>query len=126
MNESSIIFDKGKKYVLYISTAQANEMVDRQLEKENQSLVYSLGITSKNIYFDVENGIKINEYSPNPSLDLKKRYYLWRIYVFLQWYNVALVKHYRGEGKIHHYNFMDVAIHFLRNACEAYDEFMKL
>ena len=56
MNESSIILDKDKKYVLYISTAQANEMVDRQLEKENQSLVYS---TSKNIYFDVENGIKI-------------------------------------------------------------------
>ena len=259
MNESCIVSSKGKKYVLYVSTEQANEMVDRQLEKDNQALVYSLGITSKNVYFDVENGVKINEfiegssldkindydlkkvakvmhilhnssklsnddyhpfarfeeyeeeansfieeadneylsirnylfihkdylesqrlvlchndaqksnivksnndeyfiidfefmgnndpiydiatfgngsveegfallneYAPNPSDDLKKRYYLWRIFVSLQWYNVALVKHYRGEGKIHNFNFLDVAAFFLENAKTAYKYLSKI
>ena len=259
MNDSSIITDGHKKYVLYISTAQANEMVDRVLEKENQAIVFSLGITSKNVYFDTDKGIKINEfiegssldkidtydikkvaklmhilhnspvlckvdynpfnrllgyeeelksflpnrdemyqkirnelfkhreylenqkkvlchndaqksniikslddeyflidfefmgnndpiydiatfgnaevregyellkeYEPNPSKDLKKRYYLWRMYVSLQWNTVALIKHYRGEGAIHHFNFLDVGAHFLANAYIAYQEFKKL
>ena len=259
MNESSIITDGEKKYVLYISTTQANEMVDRVLERENQALVFSLGITSKNVYFDTDKGIKINEYiegssldktdgydikkvanllhilhnspilckvdydpfarlegyenelrifcperdqmylevrnelfkhklflenqkkvlchndaqksniiksvndeyflidfefmgnndpiydiatfgnaevregfellkeyAPNPSKDLMKRYYLWRMYISLQWNTVALIKHYRGEGKIHHFNFLDVGAHFLANAYIAYQEFKKL
>ena len=259
MNDSSIVTDGKKKYVLYISTTQANEMVNRVLEKQNQALVFSLGITSKNVYFDTDKGIKINEfidgssldkidsydvkkvakllhilhnssvlceedynpfnrllgyenelktfapnrdemyqeirnelfkhreylenqkktlchndaqksniiksvddeyflidfefmgnndpiydiatfgnadvregyellkeYEPNPSKDLKKRYYLWRMYVSLQWNTVALIKHFRGEGKIHGFNFLDVAAHFLANAYIAYQEFKKL
>ena len=259
MNESSIVSSNGKKYVLYVSTEQANEMVNRDLEKDNQSLVYSLGITSKNVYFDTEKGIKINEfikgssldkisdydlekvakllhvlhgsnklsqedyqpfkrfivyendansfikeqdkdylelrkiifdnksylesqkmvlchndaqksnivksdkneyflidfefmgnndpiydiatfgngtveegyallneYAPNPSIDLKKRYYLWRIFISLQWYNVALVKHYRGEGKIHNFNFLSVAEFFLNNAKTAKNYLSKM
>ena len=257
MNVSYIVKDKdNKKYVLYISTEQANEMVDRPLEKEHQKIVNALGLTSKNVYFDTEKGIKINEYiegasldhvdhfdyekvarlfkhlhasnvisrqdyapfvrfeetyekealsfekdpSPlykelrdflfehkdylesqrkvlchndaqrsniiqtpkdeyylidfefvgnndpiydiatfgnglvsegrkllekyfggNPSDDQIKRYYLWRIYISLQWYNVAVTKHYRGEGEKHNFNFLDVAKHFLSNAKDAYD-----
>ena len=257
MNVSYIVKDKSnKKYVLYISTEQANEMVDRPLEKEHQRIVYELGITSKNIYFDTEKGIKINEfiegssidkvdafdyskvasifkalhnsimlsredYSPferfegtyekealsfqkevsplykelrdflfsqkdylqsqrktlchndaqksnivrssdnnyyfidfefmgnndpiydvacfgnglvsegrklleeycdhNPNQEQIKRYYLWRVYISLQWYNVAITKHYRGEGEKHGFNFLDVAAHFLNNAKDAYD-----
>ena len=259
MNDSSIVLSNNKKYVLYVSTAQANEMVNRPLEKVHLDLVYSLGITSKNIYFDAEKGIKINEYidgssldkvdeydikkvatlihtlhnsktlskedynpflrfkgyeeeaksfvkefneqylkvrdtlfankdylesqkkvlshndfqksnvlkgddgkyyiidfefmgnndeiydiaafgngnveegfnllkeySPNPSDDLKKRYYLWRMYISLQWYTVALVKHYRGEGEVHHFNFLNVADHFLNNALTALKGFEKI
>ena len=260
MNLSYIIKDKNnKEYVLYISTEQANEMVDRPLEKEHQAIAASLGITSKNIYFDTSKGIKINEYlegtsidkinefdyekiaklfrifhsskqlskldyNPfsrfinqyekeakeyqkeldplyiklrnflfkyrdylesqkkvlshndaqrsnivkdnngnyflidfefvgnndeiydiatfgngrveegrklldyyfvNPSIDEIKRYYLWRIYVSLQWYNVAIVKHFRGEGKAHGFNFLDVASFFLNNANEAYKGYQK-
>lgn len=257
MNISYIVKDKdNKKYVLYISTEQANEMVDRPLEKEHQRIVNALGITSKNVYFDTEKGIKINEYiegksldkvdsfdyqkvailfkhlhssnvlsrqdyapfvrfvdtyekealsfqkeiSPlykelrdflfehkdylesqrktlchndaqrsniiqtpedeyyfidfefmgnndpiydiaafgngvvsegrkllekyyddNPSDDHIKRYYLWRIYISLQWYNVAVTKHYRGEGEKHGFDFLKVAEHFLNNAKDAYD-----
>ena len=255
MNMSYIVKDKNnKRYVLYISTEQANEMVDRPLEKEHQKIIYDLGITSKNIYFDTEKGIKINEfiegtsidkinefdyqkiaelfhklhssktlskvdYNPfrrfieiyekeansfskeknfdylflrnflflyqhdlekqprvlshndgqrsnivrdengnyflidfefvgnndeiydiatfgngdvkegrklldyyfgNPNKDQIKCYYLWRIFVSLQWYNVAIVKHYRGEGKAHGFDFLKVAQFFLDNAKEAY------
>lgn len=260
MNLSYIVKDKNnKKYVLYISTEQANEMVDRPLEKEHLDIAYSLGITSKNVYFDTEKGIKINEYiegssidkgdefdytkiaelfhkfhaskklskldySPfvrfineyekeslsfqtsvdpeyrklrdflfqfkdylelqkkvlshndaqrsnivrsdeskyylidfefvgnndeiydiatfgngrvsegrklldyyfsNPSQDEIKRYYLWRIYVSLQWYNVAIVKHYRGEGAAHGFDFLAVASFFLNNAKDAYEGYQK-
>ena len=256
MNMSYIVKDKtNKRYVLYISTEQANEMVDRPLEKEHQKIIYDLGITSKNIYFDTEKGIKINEYiegtsidkidefdyqkiatlfhklhdsktlskldynpfdrfinnyekeaksfsstiapeysklrdflfehkkylesqrkvlSHNdgqrsnivkginnnyflidfefvgnndeiydlatfgngnvqegrklldyyftkPNQDQIKRYYLWRIYISLQWYNVAIVKHYRGEGKAHGFDFLKVADFFLINAQDAYN-----
>ena len=260
MNQSYIVESNGKKYVLYISTEQANEMVDRPLEKANQDIIYNLGLTSKNIYFDVEKGIKINEYIEGDSLNNldsfdskkvavllkkmhssktlsrdnynpfirfiayeqeaeefditrsedykklrkaifdnqsflesnkltlchndaqksnivrdindnyflidfefmgnndpiydiatfgnnvveegyqvlldyfegkpttseKKRYYLWRIFVSLQWHNVAIVKHYRGEGKTHGYNFLAVANFFLENAKTAYNSLEKL
>ena len=70
MNVSYIVKDKNdKKYVLYISTEQANEMVDRPLEKEHQRIINALGITSKNVYFDTKNGIKINEFIEGDSLD---------------------------------------------------------
>lgn len=70
MNISYIIKDKdNKKYVLYISTEQANEMVDRPLEKEHQKIISAIGITSQNVYFDTERGIKINEYIEGNSLD---------------------------------------------------------
>ena len=87
----------------------------------NNDPIYAFGNASVKEGFDL-----LNEYFINPSIDLKKRYYLWRMYVSLQWYNIALVKHYRGEGKIHHFNFLDVAKHFLNNAHDAYIEFKKL
>lgn len=256
MNISYLVKDKNdKKYIIYIPTEQANEMVDRPLEKEHQKIIYELGLTSKNIYFDEKTGIKINEfiegdsldkiagfdydkiatmfhklhnsvmlsrvdyapftrfineyekealqyeepsqlykelrdflfskrnflesqplvlshndaqrsnivktpndeyyfidfefvgnndeiydiaafgngtvtegrkllekyYDNNPSDNEIRRFYLWRIYISLQWYNVAITKHYRGEGEKHGFNFLDVANHFLTNAKDAYD-----
>jgi len=259
MNESYIVEKNHKRYVLYISTKQANEMVDRVREKKDQQIFYDLGITSKNIYFDTEHGIKINEFIEGTSIDhveqfdyqkiailmhtlhdsnrlcevdylpfkrfegyekeaqsfiahqderylkirnalfarrhflegqkkvichndaqrsnivvtpsgeyyfidfefvgnndpiydiaafgnnlvsqgynlLKayfkdltreeqERFYLWRMYISLQWYEVAIVKHYRGEGAIHNFNFLDVAAHFLNNAQEAYQAYLAL
>lgn len=259
MNKSFIVSSNNKKYVLYISTEQANEMVDRDLEKANQKLIIDLGLTSKNVYFDTKKGIKVNEYIEgssldkagsfdskkvaallkkmhesgllskedyhpfkrfiayeeeaktfqndlgedykklrktlfdnkdflekqklvlchndaqksnivkdlndhyylidfefmgnndpiydiatfgnglvsegyqllldyykNPSLEEKKRYYLWRIFVSLQWHNVAIVKHYRGEGKTHGFDFLAVANFFLNNALDAYKGYNSL
>ena len=74
----------------------------------------------------VEEGRKLLDYYfENPSIDEIKRYYLWRIYVSLQWYNVAIVKHFRGEGKAHGFNFLDVASFFLNNANDAYKGYQK-
>lgn len=57
--------------------------------------------------------------------DLKK-YYFWRIFVSLQWHLVAISKHYKGEGAIHNFNFLDVAEHFMNNAKEAYQKMNQL
>lgn len=253
MNEAYIVKSSKGKFVYYISTAQANEMVDRNLEKETQNIAFSLGITSENVYFDLEKGIKINRFIEGSSLnkieefdykkiaelfakyhsskkkasvyydplgrldnykkealthvekfdenfyelweivqknrefllsqprglahndaqrsnivksvddkyyfidfefaanndpiydigtfgngdalegkrlleeyeklvpvkDGLKRYALWRIDISLQWYLVALIKHYRGEGKIHGIDFLAVGKHFLNVAEEA-------
>lgn len=253
MNEAYIVSSKKGKFVYYISTAQANEMVDRKLEKETQGIAFDLGITSENVYFDLDNGIKINRYIEGSSLnkidefdykkvaelfvrfhssskkasvyydplgrlenyrkeaethtkefepefyefweivqknrrfllsqpltlahndgqrsnivkssdgkyylidfefaanndpiydiatfgngdalegkhlleeyeklvsvkDGLKRYALWRIDISLQWYLVANIKHYRGEGKIHGIDFLAVGKHFLNVAKEA-------
>ena len=257
MNVSYRVKDaKGKSYIIYLPTEQANEMVNRELEKEHQLIAKALGITSKNVYFDTKTGIKINEFIEGVSLDKTneydvkkvakimhilhssylvskedynpfnrflneyekeshtfgfefpelykeirdfvikhrdylesqrkvfshndaqrsniikcedgkyyfidfefvgnndalydiaafgngevkdgrelldaycdgqptedeiKRFYLWRMYISLQWYNVAITKHFRGEGEKHGFNFLDVATHFLTNAKTAYD-----
>ena len=251
MNNSYLVNYQNKQYILYIATEQANEMVDRKEELNHLEMVYELGITSKNIYFDVSSGIKINEFIPGNSLNhlqefdvskiaavlktlhesglksnldykpferflgfekeakqhssldetyshlrkiifdnrdyltnvkqvlshndfqksnivrseddhycmidfefmannaehydiacfgndkveegfalLKayfgenltdddiKRFYLWRIFISLQWFLVAIIKHYRGEGKAHQIDFLSVANHFINNALE--------
>ena len=69
MNEAYIVKNKEGRFVYYISTAQANEMVDRSLEKETQNIAFSLGITSENVYFDLEKGIKINRFIEGSSLN---------------------------------------------------------
>ena len=50
-----------------------------------------------------------------------KRYYLWRMYISMQWYLVAISKHHKGEGAIHNFNFLDVAEHFINNALLCYN-----
>lgn len=70
MNYSFLVEDGDhKRYIIYIPSESGKEMVIRSLEKENIDIVSSLGITSKNVYFDIETGIKVNEYIPGYSLD---------------------------------------------------------
>ena len=254
MNGSFLVDYQDKKYILYMPTAQANEMVNRKEEKRHLDIVYPLGVTSKNVYFDVPKGIKINEfidgeslnnldnyneqkvadilkklhksglksnldYQPferflgfekealefcdlsddyrifkellftnreylesdplvlshndfqksnivfnpkdgnyymidfefmannseiydiacfanndvndglrllrayfgNPSLEETRKFYLWRIFISMQWYLVAIIKHYRKEGEKHHFNFLAVADHFMNIAKTAYE-----
>lgn len=255
MNQSYLIKIDGKEHVLYLPTTQANEMVNRNEEYLNHHRVNKIGLTYKNIYFNIEKGIKVNEYIPGNSLnqvtkfnvkkvakllqnlhnspeiseidykpfdrllkfeqersslsnevdanysmlrnkvfsnvslleqdkmvlshnDFQKsniiqtpeddyymidfefmmnnskyydiacfgndsvsegenllknyfenpsvldftKFYLWRIFISLQWYNVALIKHFRGEGEKHHINFKSVADHFINNALESFNK----
>ena len=254
MNGSFLVDYQDKKYILYMPTPQANEMVNRKEEKRHLDIVYPLGVTSKNVYFDIPSGIKINEfiegeslnnldnyneekvadilrklhqsglksnldYQPferflgfekealefcdlsddyrafkellfsnreylesdpkvlshndyqksnivfnpkdgnyymidfefmannseiydiacfanndvndglrllrayfgNPSVEQTRKFYLWRIFVSMQWYLVAIIKHYRKEGEKHHFNFLAVADHFMNIAKTAYE-----
>ena len=255
MNGSFLVDYQDKKYILYMPTPQANEMVNRKEEKRHLDIVYPLGVTSKNVYFDIPSGIKINEfiegeslnnldnyneqkvadilrklhqsglksnldYQPferflgfekealefcdlsddyrsfkellfanreylesdpkvlshndyqksnivfnpkdgnyymidfefmannaeiydiacfanndvndglrllrayfgNPSIEETRKFYLWRIFVSMQWYLVAIIKHYRKEGEKHHFNFLAVADHFMNIAKTAFEE----
>ena len=260
MNQSFVVESKNKKYVFYVPGNNANEMVDRELEKYNIDLAYHLGITSKNVYFDTEKGIKVNryiegnslnninqydyakiaimlrklhqggsltytDYMPfeklnmyekeriayqksvdvyykiikdvlikeksyltsdklvlshndfqksnivqdlednywlidfefmannydlydvacfanndiedgekllveykhgNPNKDDYKKFYLWRMFLSLQWFNVAIIKHNKGEGEIHNIDFMSVASHFIENAKIALKKYQNL
>lgn len=251
MNETYIVNCQNKDYVLFIPQGNANDVVDRNEEKFVQKIASDLGVTSQNIYFDIEKGIKCHEFIPGTSLNLIsdfdyekvaemlktfhsskmlshndykpfskldtylnqvlqftstsdnfkklfdilnenkgflekqkltlchndfqrsnvvksndnkyyvidfefvgnndpvydiaafgnnsvnegrrlldsyfvtptsdeiKRYYLWRIFISLQWHLMALIKDHNGEGKIHNIDFMGVANFFLNNAEEA-------
>lgn len=68
-NFSHLIFSKGKYYILYQGSEFANSTIDRDLEQKIQAVIYSLGLTSKNIYFDTTNGVKINEFITGESLN---------------------------------------------------------
>lgn len=262
MNESYLVQARKKHYIWYIPTVHANEMVNRYLERDNQRIIYKLGITSRNVYFDPDSGVKINEFIEGFSLDkldpkeidlnrvagiikyihnnpikcqedylpfrrllsyekevnefvkrrsndyikmrellfenreylesqplclchndaqrsniIKeektgwyyiidfefvanndpiydiaaygnndvqegrdllsayfggqetedeiRRYYLWRLFLSLQWHNVALIKDYRGEGRAMKFDFIKVADDFLKNAKEAYEHLKK-
>lgn len=254
MNESFLVETNTRKYIAYFPPEHVKGMVDRDLEKFHQNIAYEKGLTSKNYYFDLDSGIKINEYIEGKSLNLvdsydinkvaellrnfhslkplakvdyhpferleeyeasarsyqsldkefeiykklllenkefltsnglvishndaqksnivkddngnyflidfefsanndefydvatfgnnsveegyqmliaylngkvtpndEKRYYLWRIFVSLQWYLVAISKHHKGEGALHNFNFLDVASFFLSNATECFN-----
>lgn len=70
MNYSFLVEDKdGKRYILYIPSPSGKEMVIRSLEKESIDIVSSLGITSENVYFDLETGIKANRFIQGHSID---------------------------------------------------------
>lgn len=82
MNKSFVIEIDNKKYVWYTPTAQANEMVDRKLEKSNIDKVYPLGITSKNIAF-YDDGMKVNEYIEGSSLNYVDKYDVNKVAILL-------------------------------------------
>lgn len=69
MNETYIVSSLKKDYVLYIPQGNANDVVDRCEEKFVQNIASSLGVTSKNVYFNVETGIKCHEYIDGISLN---------------------------------------------------------
>ena len=106
MNEAYIVKTNEGRFVYYISTAQANEMVDRKLEQETQNLAYKLGITSVNVYFDLEKGIKINRYIEGSSLNKIKEFDYKKVAELLAKYHNSPVKasaYYNPLGRLENY-----------------------
>ena len=99
------------------STTNKYYMIDFEFTADNDP-IYDIAAFGNNNVLD---GRALLTYYcfAKESCDEIKRYYLWRIYLSLQWYIVALNKHYKGEGEIHKINFLDVAKHFLDNAKQA-------
>lgn len=81
-NDESIIFDKsrfaggltnynyimnikGIEYVVRQPGGMTNEMIDREIEKVNNSIASELGLNSECVYFDEFSGIKISVYIKN-------------------------------------------------------------
>ena len=56
----------------------------------------------------------------------RKRFYLWRIFISLQWHVTAIAKHYQNEGRATRINFLKVADHFINIAKEAQEKYIAL
>ena len=75
----------------------------------------------------IEDGEKLLVcYYNNPTREQYERFYLWRIFISLQWHNVAIAKHYQKEGKEASFNFLMVAKFFLDLAKKAEEKFLSL
>ena len=59
-------------------------------------------------------------------IDKKRRFYLWRIFISLQWYNLAVIKHYQKDNKRSAINYLKLANKYLEIAKEAEDKFFHL
>ena len=68
----------------------------------------------------------LRHYYFEPNREQYERFYLWRIFISLQWHNVAIAKHYQKEGNLTAFNFLNVAKFFLDLAKEAQDKFLSL
>ncbi len=85
----------------------------------NNTEIYDIACFANN---DVNDGLRLlRAYFGNPSIEQTRKFYLWRIFVSMQWYLVAIIKHYRKEGEKHHFNFLAVADHFMNIAKTAYE-----
>ena len=84
----------------------------------NNDEIYDIAAFGNN---SVEEGRKLLDayFDYSPTADQIKRYYLWRIFISLQWCLMALIKDNNGEGKIHGIDFLGVSKFFLENAKEA-------
>ena len=65
-------------------------------------------------------------YYKEVDLDKKRRFYLWRIFISLQWYNLAVIKYYQKDNKYSSINYLKLANHYLKLAKEAEDKFFHL
>ena len=76
----------------------------------------------------LEDGEQLLEayFNNNVPNSARRRFYLWRIFVSLQWHTVAITKHYQGEGKNTGINFLAVADHFINIAKQAKAKFEEL
>lgn len=109
--KSNIIVDNNGKY----------SVIDFEFAGNNDP-IYDIATFAND---SIDEGEKLfNHYFVKPTAEQKKRFYLWRIFVSLQWHNVAIAKHYQKEGDNTNYNFLEVANYFLKNAMDAKERYL--
>lgn len=70
---------------------------------------------------DINDSLKLlKAYNPNHSKKDIVNLYLWRIYISLQWYLIALQKHELGFDSIYNLNFKDIGLTFLNKNIPLY------
>ena len=75
----------------------------------------------------IEDGEKLLvAYYNVPTKEQYQRFYLWRIFISLQWCNVAIAKHYQKEGKEASFNFLDVAKFFIELGKKAEEKLLSI
>ncbi len=92
MNETYIVTCEGKDYVLFIPQGNANDVVDRNEEKFVQKIASDLEITSKNIYFNTETGVKCHEYIEGVSLNKIDQFDYKKIAEILKKFHSSIIK----------------------------------
>ena len=90
----------------------------------NNDPIYDISAFGNNSVDEGEELLKA--YFVKPTEIEWKKYYLWRVFISMQWFLVAITKHHQKEGKATGFNFMSVAEYFLLNAEEAKRRFERL
>ena len=91
----------------------------------NNDEVYDIAAFANGSLEEGEELLKVY-FNGNPPLTAWRRFYLWRIFISLQWSCFATIKHYSNEGKAHKFNFLLVRDHFLEIGNQAKEKFEKL
>ena len=109
--KSNIIAGNDGKYYL----------IDFEFAGNNDPL-YDIATFANN---SIEEGEELlRHYLVKPTKEEWRRFYLWRIFISLQWHVVAIGKHYQKEGNLTKYNFLQVANYFLANAKLAKEKYL--
>lgn len=113
--QKSNIIEEAETGMLYV--------IDFEFSANNDP-IYDIATFANNSIEDGEELLKA--YYINPTKEQFQRFYLWRIFVSLQWSRVAITKHYQNEGKKTKHNFLMVSKYFLENAKKAQEKFLAL
>ena len=90
----------------------------------NNDPIYDIATFANNSIEDGEELLKA--YYQEPTKEQYQRFYLWRIFISLQWSRVAVTKHYQKEGKKTKHNFLEVSKYFIENGKKAQEKFLAL
>ena len=130
--DNRVILEKGKLSLSHNDFQQSNIvartdgkyfLIDYEFAMTNHEM-YDIACFGNN---NVKVGIKLLEtVYDNPKIKDYEAYYMWRMFISLQWYNVALIKDFNGEGEAHGIDFKQVASFFIDNALEAYKYLLEL
>ena len=104
------------------------------LNNENKVIVLDLEFAANNDYtYDIatfgnldfnSSLLLLKEYNPSYTIDDLKSLYLWRMFIDLQWYLVALWKSELGFDKLLKLDFKEIGHYFLDQAKPLYDAFI--